>query len=222
MSILFPAGLMLGFLALVGWIIYAAHVAEKKRTEELQRVADELAFEFLPLGDSSLFQSLGQFHLLSQGHSKRLWNLLRGTTHDLEVAIFDYRYTIGSGKHKQTRNHTVISFRFAGQPLPQFSLRPENFADKIGGWFGYQDIDFDTHPAFSKQYWLRGTNVEATRALFTTTVLDYFQKNPGLTTEASGNTLLFYRHSSLLKPQEVRSFMEQGFGVLMQFHPMGE
>jgi hypothetical protein len=220
MGFLFPAGLLIGFLALAGWIGYTHHVAEKKRTEELQRVANELAFEFLPLGDASLTQSLGQFHLFSQGHGKRLWNLLRGTTHDLEVAIFDYRYTIGSGKHKQTRNHTVISFRFTGEPLPQFSLRPENFADKVGGWFGYQDIDFDTHPAFSKQYWLRGANEQAVRALFTTAVLEYFQQNPGLTTEASGNILLFYRHWSLLKPQEVRSFMEQGFGILTQFHTM--
>jgi hypothetical protein len=220
MGFLFPAGILIGALALAGWIAYAAHVAEKKRAEELQRLADELAFEYLPQGDPSLFQSLGKFQLFSQGRSKRLWNLLRGTTNDLEVAIFDYRYVTGSGKHSHTWNHTVISFRFTGQPLPHFSLRPENFADKIGGWFGYQDIDFETHPAFSKQYLLRGASEAAIRALFTGDVLNYFEQKPGLTTEASENTLLFYRHSALLKPQEVRSFMEQGFGVLSQFHAM--
>jgi len=218
MGFLFPAGILIGVIALAAWIAYAAHVAEKKRTEELQHLADELAFEFLPQGDTSLFQSLGKFQLFSQGRSKRLWNLLRGTTNDLEVAIFDYRYVTGSGKHSHTWNHTVICFRFAGQPLPHFSLRPENFADKIGGWFGYQDIDFETHPAFSKQYLLRGANEPAIRSLFTNEVLNYFDQKPGLTIEASENTLLFYRHSALLKPQEVRSFMEQGFGVLTQFH----
>jgi len=218
MGFLFPAGIIIGVIAIAAWVGYAAHVAEKKRTEELQRLAGELAFEFLPLGDSLLFQSLGKFQLFSQGRSKRLWNLLRGTTNDLEVAIFDYRYVTGSGKHSHTWNHTVICFRFAGQPLPHFSLRPENFADKIGGWFGYQDIDFETHPAFSKQYLLRGANEPAVRSLFTSDVLNYFDQKPGLTIEASENTLLFYRHSALLKPQEVRSFMEQGFGILTQFH----
>ncbi len=219
MGFLFPAGIVLGFLALFGWIAYAGHLAEKKRLEDLQRAADELGFEFLPQGDASLLQSLGNFQLFSQGRSRNLSHLLRGRANDLEVTIFDYRYTVGSGKNSHTLNHTVICFRFTGDPLPQFSLRPENFADKIGGWFGFKDIDFETHPAFSRQYLLRGADEPAIRQLFTSQVLEFYQQKPGLSTEAAGNQLVFYRHAARIKPQEVRSFMAEGFGVLTLVHP---
>jgi hypothetical protein len=166
--------------------------------------------------------SLGSFHLGSQGHSKSVTNLLRGRSNNLEVAIFDYRFVTGSGKHKHTWNQTVISFRFDGPALPTFSLRPENFGHKIGKWFGYQDINFESHPDFSRKYLVRGSQEQAIRELFTTKVLDYYQDKSGLSTEGSGNTLLFYRHAKRVQPPAIRSFMEEGFEVLLLFHRMEE
>src|SRR5262249_50051109 len=95
-----------GVIALVGVLIYLNWLAEKKRREALQKVADELGFEFLPQGDSVLFTSLGQYHLFQQGHSKRLYNLMRGASNDLEVLIFDYTYVTGGGKHSHTWNQS--------------------------------------------------------------------------------------------------------------------
>jgi len=40
--------------------------------------------------------------------------------------------------------------------LPFFELKPENTFHKIGQVFGYQDIDFEAFPNFSKGYLLRG------------------------------------------------------------------
>ena len=146
---------------------------------------------------------------------------MRGKTQDLEVAIFDYRYTTGSGKHKHTWNHSVVCFRFVGTVLPVFSLRPENMGHKIGQWFGSQDIDFDTHRTFSKRYLLRGSDEAAVRGIFKKDVLDFYEGKMGLCTEGAGNTLLFYREGTRTKPEGVRAFMEEGFGVLGLFHAMG-
>src|SRR5262245_9644470 len=148
MNALFPA-IVVGVIALIAGVVYVSHVAEKKRTEAFQKTAGELGFDFLASGEANFLESLKCFHLFSQGHSKKLWNLLRGQTQDLEVAIFDYRYTTGSGKHSHTWNQTVIAFRFEGTSLPTFSLRPENIGHRISTWFGYQDINFDTHKNFS-------------------------------------------------------------------------
>ena len=221
MEILFFFAVAGGVVALVAVVAYYAHLAEKKRIEDLRKVAGELGFDFEPKGDEPFLQSLRLFNLFAQGHSKALTNLMRGRTQDLEVAIFEYRYVTGSGKHKHTWNHSVVSFRFVGTVLPGFSLRPENMGHKIGQWFGSQDIDFDTHPIFSKRYLLRGSDEAAIRGIFKKNVLDFYEGKTGLCTEGAGNTLLFYREGTRVKPEGIRAFMEEGFGVLMLFHAMG-
>ena len=42
------------------------------------------------------------FHLFSQGRSKKIRNLMRGTVRDSNLSIFDYQYTVGAGKHQHT------------------------------------------------------------------------------------------------------------------------
>src|SRR5262245_6885444 len=101
---------ILVIIAVVGVIIFVVYWLEKKRTEELRQVAVELEFDFYPKGDALLMRELGGFHLTSQGHSKRLYNLMRGQANKLEVDIFDYSYTVGAGKHQQTFQQTVVCF----------------------------------------------------------------------------------------------------------------
>jgi hypothetical protein len=216
-----PILLVVVVLAIVGAIAYSAHKAEKKRTEQFPVVAQQLGFEFFPLGDPDLLEGLQRFHLFSQGHSKKLWNLLRGTTNQLEVSIFDYRFTTGHGKHRHISNQSVICFKFNGQSLPHFVLRPESVWHKVGTWFGQQDIDFDSHPHFSSKYLLRGSDENAVRTLFSDPVLEFYEQAPGLCTEASDQTLLYYKHQVRIDPQAVRSFMEDGFKVLALFHSDG-
>jgi hypothetical protein len=200
-------------------LIYVGYLMEKKRTEAFKQAAEELGFDFLPKGDGRLMGELGRFHLFSQGHSRRLYNLLRGEASGLEVAIFDYSYTVGAGKHQQTWNQTVVCFHLPDADLPQFSLRPESIWHKIGQWFGYQDINFDSHPAFSKNYLLRGGDEEAIRELFTPDVLEFYEGQTGLSTEGGGSRLLYYRHGKRGDPKDARSLLEQGFKVLALFSP---
>ena len=65
-----------------------------------------------------------------------------------------------------------------------------------------QDIDFDTHPAFSASYFLNAQDDAAARALFRREVLDYFERHPGLHVEGNGDTLLLYRSGRMLGPEE--------------------
>lgn len=191
---------------------------ERLRSEALKGVADELGFEFHPDGDAVLTDWLARFHLFSRGRSRRLWNVLRGRTRDLDAAVFDYRYTVGSGKNARTYRTSVVCFRTGGLDLPQFALRPEGFWNRVGAsLFGQQDIDFDTHPAFSKAFLLRGPSEPAIRELFAEPVLTYFEGQPGVSVEAAGNTLVFYRHDRRVEPDDVRAFLTDGFAVLGLF-----
>ncbi len=84
---------------------------------------------------------------------------------------------------------------------------------KIGSAFGYQDIDFASHPTFSKQYLLRGSDEMAVRNTFSDDLLAYFEQRKGLSAEGDGDRLVFYRISKRVPPKDISSFMEQGFAL---------
>jgi hypothetical protein len=160
---------------------------------------------------------LKHLHLFSQGHSRKITNVLMGKAGALDVAVFEYAYTTGGGQHSQRWRQTVILFESDGMDLPKFTLRPENVFHKIGQVFGYKDIDFDSHPEFSKRYLLRGENEEAVRATFGTQARSFYESDLKLSTEAAGPQLIHYRSGKKVAPDEISEFIKQGVRVLTLF-----
>ena len=85
------------------------------------------------------------------------------------------RWSSRSIWHFSTTAQAVISFRSPGLNPPRFVLRPEILFHRMGDVVGLHDIDFDSHPQFSKKYLLRGTADEKVRELFRHDVLDVFE-----------------------------------------------
>lgn len=123
--------------------------------------------------------------------------------------MFDYRYTVHRGKNSHTYHQTVAAFRDLPNALPEFQLRPENLLLRIGAAFGFQDIDFDRHPAFSKRYLLRGPQEAAIRRLFTDAVIETIMDRKPLAIEASGAALIAYRAGRRVKPDALGEFIEE-------------
>ena len=201
----------------VGGVFLVLHLREKKRTEEISVVAAEMDLPFYAQGDASLISELSNFPLFSEGRSKKIKNMLHGETSDVEVGVFDYRYTIHSGKHNHVYKQTVAFIRSPQLDCSEFALRPENLFDKIGGVFGFQDIDFESRPRFSSSYLLRGNSEYRIRTLFTDTVLAFFENEPGFSVEGYGQQIIFYRASKRVKPEDIRSFFEEAFRAYTLF-----
>ena len=201
----------------VGSLILVFWRMGKKRTEQFALITAKLKLNFFPKGSTSLFERLKPFHLFSKGWSRKIKNLMEGEANKVELAIFDYQYTTHGGQHPQTHRQSLLFIRSPKLNLPDFSLRPENVFHKIGGSFGYKDIDFETHPIFSKSYLLRGENEATIRGLFNNELLNFIQSQQKICIEGSGDKIIFYRHKSRAKPEEVESFMEEGFQVFDQF-----
>jgi hypothetical protein len=203
-------GLIIGAIA---WSVRA----ERKRTAEMQQVAASMGLPFYETGNPALVSELSAFQLFSRGHAKRTKNMIHGETDEVELGIFDYQYTTGSGKNSHTWRQTVVYFHASDLNLPQFALRPEGLFDKLGGVFGFQDIDFVSHPTFSGKYVLRGADEERIRAAFHDGVLAHFASQSGVSVEADGQRLIYYRAGRLTTPQQVRQLMEEGFQVYTLF-----
>jgi hypothetical protein len=135
-----------------------------------------------------------------------------------ETALFDWVFQQGKAKVAQT----VVLFRARELRLPDFSLRPEHLGHKIGGLMGLQDIDFEQFPRFSSSYLLQGKDESRIRALFTPSLLYFFEQNPGLAVDGSGDRLVFLRPKKRLKPEQWQQHLAEARQVLALFAARGE
>jgi hypothetical protein len=210
-------GLIAVGIVVVIIIIYAFWYYDNRRLKALKLLAESLNFTFSQKGDDSMLEMLGRFHLFSQGHSRRVSNVFSGRFNDIPVTVMDYRYTTGGGKSSHTWQQTVLAFESDKLLLPCFVLRPENLFDKIGSVFGKKDINFETAPVFSKRYLLRGEDEESIRKLFKEWVLQYYEQNPGISTEGDGKMLIYYRSSRRVSPDKIQVFLQEGYAVFGLF-----
>jgi hypothetical protein len=204
----------LGLLALVVALILLARKARTSRTEALQHASLTLGFAFEAEGDVEQMKALGDLPLYSHGHSKRMRNVMIGRAGREEARIFDYHYTTGGGNHSHTWRQTVALYPGGGRGLPDFLLAPENVFHKIGQAFGYRDIDFDSSPAFSSRYLLRGPDEMAIRSAFTIETRTFLEQEQGWTIEVRAGNVGIYRAGKRCKPEEVAGFLEQSHAVL--------
>ncbi len=210
----FGIAIVLGVLAIIAIAIYFSWLYEKKRTQQLQEIAQQMSLTFNPAGtlaDLNEFQRLGIFKL---GSGRKVANLLYGETDEVAIRIFDYQYTTGSGKNTHTHKMTIAALESPRlEVLPEFSMRPENLFDRLGSMLGFQDIDFDEHPEFSRLFVLKGPDEAAIRQSFRPAVLDWFAARPGICVEAIPGRLIYYRSSRRAKVEDYPKILGEAYQV---------
>ena len=191
---------------------------EKERTLGMQAAAQQLGWAFAPNPPLDMIPHFNYFNLFNQGHSKNIRNMMYGQMNVVKMALFDYQYTVGSGKNRHTYFQSVIYFETPKLQLPGFTLSPEGLFHKLISSLGYQDIDFGNRPEFSKRYLLRGPDEMAIRQTFADQVLAYYEANQGLHTEGGGSQLFLYRPGYRVPPHEAAAYAQWGAaGVLNLF-----
>jgi hypothetical protein len=204
-----PFFLVIGLIvAIVCGIVYLV----KKRRQDLELVARQLKLDFFPKGDDSIAPMLSNLEFFMYGERCDVSNLMRGQVKrngkPVTVAIFDYDYvicqrrrtevsfnedsvSIDSNSDTEIFCQTVLVFYDESLDLPGFSLRPEHLWDKLANFVGYEDINFDRFPAFSKGYRLLSNQVDDIRDLFQPNLIKFYESNK-VCTEAIGPYLLVF------------------------------
>lgn len=192
----------------------------RQRKAGIAELAEEMSLEFFPEGDTLLESALSHLPLMQRGRRREMTNLVRGQTQDVDMALFDYRYTTGSGKHQATHHLSVVAFQSMHLDLPAFELGPEQFFHRLVSAFGFQNIDFAGYPTFNKRYLLRGPDEDAIRASFTEPVIQHFEEQ--LQTRKTiaevigqGDRLLIAARREA--PEKLRAFLEQAFATYGTF-----
>ncbi|MGB3296683.1 MAG: hypothetical protein WBA76_00330 [Phormidesmis sp.] len=188
-----------------------------RRTEAVKAFAHGLGFAYREYPRQHINSAIWQSDLCSRGRDRTLKNLVQGEINATSFSVADYSYVTGHGKGKRTHCQTIALVECHQRYLPRFRLMPENLFHKIGGVFGRQDIDFDTHPDFSNQYLLQGYDEAEIRGCFNPSVLEFFQSHQRFCVESMGSVLLYYNHNYSLSPKEWRKIINSACRVYSQF-----
>ena len=193
-------------------VILVSRAAERKRTEAMRETASMLGLSFAgeskkPV-EAGLDVTLTAFTLFRHGGAPRVRNLMRASVTDGEDIVFEYRYTVSTGKSSHTVEQTVAAFRRRAARVPAFRMAPENVFSRIGHALGGQDIDVDSNVEFSQHYALKGEDADAVRAFFQRQAASYFAERPGWSVEGAGEWLILYRHGKRETPEDLREWLD--------------
>lgn len=174
---------------------------------------------------------LDQFYLTTVGLAPLLSGLKRGTRHGTKFAVFEYTHCLVEGdvgqNHSKPVCQTVAWLYRPGTQLLEFAVSPDSYWKKVNTdilelFSRPRDIDFKSHPTFSKNYRLCGDDEGAIRRLFTTDLLNFYEQHPGLCTEVAGNKLLYYYSARHIDSADIQNFLKEAFRLLeLIFSPQG-
>lgn len=186
------------------------------RASKIRALASHLDMQYFPTDEWGMMALLSDFRLFKRGRKKKIENVMRRVDPMLEteVNIFDYRYTVSSGKTTKTHKQTVYFVRSKSLALPEFLMKPENILHQIGEWLNFtQDIDFEDFPEFSQQYLLQGEDEEYIRHKMTPQVLRYFTVERDWTLEGVNYFMIFYQNRKQMEANQIRNFYRKGMSI---------
>ncbi len=202
-----------GVVSLVAAAIGVAVWFEQRRTRQIREAAVELGFEVLESLPADTDGYRSRFALFNSGHGRKVRNVLRRQVEGLQVLLYDYSYTTGSGKHSHTYHQTVAMFWSQELKLPEFRLSPEGWLSKLTQMFGTQDIDFDDSPEFSKKFVLAGTIETAIRDFFDAERRTALTTFDGLCVETCSDCVVIWFQNRRIPAGGLRDFFEKSFEV---------
>lgn len=138
-------------------------------------------------GDPLDLVSRYPFTLFNQGSGKRVSNTLHGNTDGMDVALFDYRYSTGSGKNRQTHYWSALMMRLPCRG--ELQIRPESFLDRIAAVFGWDDFDFE-YERFNRAFQVTGPNKKFAYDVCTPDMMEFLLQDTSHSWEIQGDRLL--------------------------------
>lgn len=225
-------------ILIVGSIIWSV-IKGRKRAKEMRNAGASLNLREATKSDKKVLKdSIGQSRLFTDGSS---WpkTVLVGDVNGVRFMLADYNFHRGTTKSK-TKETTLLTIQSNSLRLPPFALMPSGWLiDSLSSMVGYRDINFESHPQFSKQYLLRafdeddqgnefsryeeasssafkeGGNEQVVRELFSNELLDVLETNSGVSLEGRGNQFILRRFTNQRVPaDELTAFVELGVKIL--------
>ncbi len=192
--------------AIVALILWQLHVVAKRR-EALQAWATAHGFSFTE-EHPGLEKDFRGFAPFGAGSSERCKNVLEGTVQGHPTRLFQYQYTVQSGKNSQTYVYGVLAVRMAvdGHDL---TIQKEHIGHKLFDALGGEDIDFESD-AFSRAFWVRCSDRRFAYDLLHPRMQEWLLANGQRHWQWRNGTLLLYQ-SGTLQARHLDPLLGQAF-----------
>ncbi len=184
-----------GILALV---IYAPKAAEKRR-KMLAAWAAGHGLTFDKERDKSFDSRFDQLECVNEGHSRYAYNIMRGDWGELPIVAFDYHYATGHGKNRTDHRFSAVIIQ-SPFPLKPLRVRPEGFFDKIGAFFGFDDIDFES-AEFSHKFHVKAADKRWAYDVIHQRMMVYLMTTPDLSLQFDERNIVVW-DSSVFDPDD--------------------
>ncbi len=196
-------GEIIGSLVAFGFMFLIIHQFKKIRTKKMRELAKHMGMNFYEDAEDHLPFHTSDFELFEEGYNNDYNNLITKKQKDMQVCIFDYSYKTGGGRNSRYHSMTVMAFKSSDWRLPGFTLNRQNFIHNIGKAFGYQDIDFSSHPTFSKKFLLRGKDEKKIRETFNRKLLSHCERMDDFDMEGAGKVVILYKKNQKLSISDI-------------------
>jgi len=196
--------------AIFGWL------STKRRREEMVALANRLGWTYQAGNDRMLPTRYAGFKFLERGSDRYAYNVLAGNFHDRAACAFDYHYethsTDSKGKRTTHHHHCSVVVLETGLPLKPLSIRPEGFFDRVGEFFGFDDIDFES-TEFSRAFHVWSPDRAWAFDVIHQETMEYLLGAPRFSIELLGPRVFVYQASCFSVP-EFQSALALAAGVI--------
>ena len=204
-------------IAIVLYFIFAG--PGKHRADQIKKIADKLGFSFANPGKLEILDQLKELRIFQVAEdSQQIGLALHKKTSTANWEIFDYQYSVCSGRRSATYIQTVACVTIKDLNLPHFFIEPESFLDRLGEKLKKKDIVFEEYPDFSKNYVLQADDEQEIKKLFTLDIIAFFENSKkALTIEVLGDKIVIYYLKTEVLPNELGSFFAEAEKIVKIF-----
>ena len=204
---------------------FLSNLFGNRRRQEIEQLASSLNMKYSRKDEFGLVKLMGDFQLFQQGYGRKITNILRNTDDMLETdtAVFDYQYTVSTGKSSVTYVTTVFFVNSKRLGLPQFLMKPEHFFHRVGKYLNFtQDIEIEEFPKFSDAYLVQGEFPSMINEMVNPPMARFFTIEKKWSLEGINYYFVFYQKHKKLPPDQIKGFVAKGTQIFEWLKGNGE
>lgn len=190
--------IVLVFVALAIGLMVFAHYQHVRRRNELAAEAARLGWTFVADKNRELGQQFADLRCLNKGSNRYAFNLMYGKCAGRAACGFDYHYetySTDSKGNRQTHHHYFsVAMIETDLPLKPLLIRTEGFFDRVGEFFGMDDIDFES-AQFSREFHVSSPDRKWAFDVIHQATMEFLLDAPRFTIELHGPRVFVYRNN---------------------------
>ncbi|APZ47021.1 sulfate transporter [Polaribacter reichenbachii] len=178
-----------------------------KRQGSIEDISKKLNWQYDAFSDVEM-KELPNFGYFKTRKIQKVSNVLSNNS----STIFDVHFSEGELIAKRLVKTTMMHIH-TKKEIPNFTLDKENLFEHILHFVGYDDIDLDNHPDFSRRFYLSGKNENKIKDFFTDDLILFFESNQQYHISATEKGLLVFGSERLASVKEIKALAYFGIGL---------